>query len=48
MGASLDEVEERGWLVTVAERLGKYEVKGLASMGKLSWGEASGEVIEEA
>jgi hypothetical protein len=35
-GASVDEVDERGWLVTVAERLGKYEVRGFASTGELS------------
>jgi hypothetical protein len=49
-GASVvdeDEVEERGWLVTVAERFGKYDV-GFASIGQLSWGETSGEVIEDA
>jgi hypothetical protein len=43
-----DEVDERGWLVSVPERLGKYEARGFASTGELSWGETSGEVIEEA
>jgi hypothetical protein len=40
IGASIfdweDEVEERGWLVTVAERLGKYDAIGFASTGELS------------
>lgn len=36
-GASVvdEDVEERGWLVTVAVRLGKYDVDGFASMGEL-------------
>lgn len=46
-GASVEEVEERGWLVTVAVRLGKYDVNGLASIGEHSKGEISGEVIDE-
>lgn len=36
-GASVDDevdVEDRGWLVTVAERLGKYDDRGLGSMGE--------------
>lgn len=47
-GASVDEeevAEERGWLVTVADRLGKYE--GFASTGEDSCGETSGEVMED-
>jgi len=38
-GASVveeEEVDERGWLVRVAERLGKYEARGFASIGELS------------
>lgn len=51
IGTSVEEddvVEERGWLVTVTDRFGKYEVEGFASMGNDSCGEASGVVIEEA
>ena len=36
-GASVDDavdVEDRGWLVTVAERLGKYDDRGLGSTGE--------------
>lgn len=38
-GASVEdvvEVEDRGWLVTVADRLGKYPVKGFGSIGESS------------
>lgn len=30
-----EDVEERGWLVTVAVRFGKYDVDGFASTGEL-------------
>lgn len=45
-GASVDEavdVDDRGWLVTVAERFGKYGESGLGSTG-----ESSGVVMGEA
>ena len=38
-GASVDEaveVDDRGWLVTVADRFGKYEDKGFGSTGESS------------
>lgn len=45
IGASLENVvddEDRGWLVTVADRLGKYPVSGFGSTG-----ESSGVVSDE-
>lgn len=47
-GDSVDEedvADERGWLVTVADRLGKYDA--FASTGDDSCGETSGDVMEE-
>lgn len=44
-GASVDEVvevDERGWLVTVADRFGKYDDKGFGSTGE-SVGVVAGE-----
>lgn len=39
-------MEERGWLVTVADRLGKYEA-AFASTGEESCGDTSGVVMED-
>ena len=44
-GESVDEAEERGWLVTVADRLGKYDSED--SSGDESSGDMSGVVIDE-
>lgn len=42
----MDEVEDRGWLVTVADRLGKYE-SGCESIGEESCEKISGVVMDD-
>lgn len=42
----MDDVEERGWLVTVVGRLGKYE-SGFESIGDESYENTSGVVMDD-
>lgn len=47
----MDEVvdpDDRGWLATVADRLGKNDSCGFASTGKSVRGDSSGEVMGES